>query len=210
MREIGHFNIVYFISSRPQLIERLFKFGENICIASLFQKRSRNTNSKGLTFCIPKVRPWKFAGSWQRRTVVWVMAAYSFEERLCVTDRSCERADLIEAAAHRDETEARDRAVGRFQTDDAAERWGLPYRAARVASESSESHLAHNGGRRAPRGAARNARSVKRVLRRTGCGILRRAAHGELVAICAAQKYGAVLFHLLDDGGVVPSALGFK
>ena len=70
-----------------------------------------------------------------RRGVARVVAPDRLEQQRGVVDAAGERPDLIERRREGDEAVPRDRAVGRLDSDDAAERGGLADRAAGVGAE---------------------------------------------------------------------------
>src|SRR5205823_2436784 len=72
-----------------------------------------------------------------RGRVARVAAGDELVQPRTVAHRLRDRADLVETGRERDDSVARDRAVGRAQPDDAAERCGLLDRAAGVRSSAS-------------------------------------------------------------------------
>ena len=84
-------------------------------------------------------------------------------------DVAGQRSALVERGGERDHPVARDRAVGRLQADDPAERGGLADRPAGVGADRARRQPAGDGGRRAAGRAAR-----ARARGPTGCGPARR------------------------------------
>ena len=123
--------------------------------------------------------------------VARVVSGDDAEERRHVARRSRERTDLIERGSERDQAVARHAAVGRLQTEHAAERRRLADRSAGLGAERERHHA---GGDRDGRSAARSAGNpivIPRVARRPERGMLGRRAHRELVAVGLADDHRA-------------------
>ncbi len=89
--------------------------------------------------------------------VVRIGTLHRREHQGRVGDGPRQRAALVERGGEGDHPVARDRAVGRLQADDPAERRGLADRAARVGADRAGSRAAGDRRGRAARGAAGNA-----------------------------------------------------
>ena len=104
-----------------------------------------------------------------RRGVERVVPGDDLEEQRGVGDGGGERADLVEARGEGDQPVAADRAVGRLDADDAAQRRRLADRAAGVGAERQRREAGGHGGGAPARRAARAPGSG-----RAGCGSGRR------------------------------------
>ena len=105
-----------------------------------------------------------------------------------VGDRPGQRPALIERGGEGDHPEARDRAVGRLQPDDPAQRRGLADRAAGVGADRPWRQAPGDRRGRAAGGAARNPPAVPRVAHRPVGGVLVRRPHRELVHVGLAEQ----------------------
>ena len=94
-----------------------------------------------------------------------------------------ERARLVERGGEGDHPVARDRAVGRLEPDDPAQRGGLADRAAGVGADRPRRRAGGDRGGAAAGRAAGHARAVPRVEHRAVGGVLGRGAHRELVLV---------------------------
>ena len=121
------------------------------------------------------------------RRVAGILAGDDLVEARVVADGLRQRADLVEARGEGDDPVAGDRAVGRAQADDAAERGRLLHRAARVGAERPGREPAGDRRRRAAGRAARDALGVPGVPGRAVGGVLGGRAHGELVQVRLAE-----------------------
>ena len=137
-----------------------------------------------------------------RRRVAGVAAGDRPVEARAVADGLRDRADLVEARREGDDAVARDRAVGRAQADEAAERRGLLDRPARVGAEAPRGEPACDRGGGAAGRAAGHALGIPGVLRRAVGRVLRGRAHGELVQIGLADERQPGLLDPRRDGGV--------
>ena len=90
-----------------------------------------------------------------RGRVVAVATLHQPEQQRGVGDVARQRPALVERGGEGDHPVARDRAVGRLQADDPAQRRGLADRAAGVGADRPGREPAGDRGRRAARGAAR-------------------------------------------------------
>ena len=137
------------------------------------------------------------------RRVQGVGARDGLEQERRVANVLGERADLIEGRREGDEPVARDSAVGRLESDHAAEGGGLPHGPAGVGAETAGGEVGGDRGRGAARGAAGHAVEPPRVAGHAEAGVLRRGAHRELVAVRLAEEDGAVAREAHHRGGVV-------
>ena len=122
-----------------------------------------------------------------RRGVHRVVTRDRLEQQRRVGDGVGERPDLVEARREGDQAEPADRAVGRLDADDAAQRGRLADRAAGVRAERERREV---GGDRRRRTAARPAghpRGVVRVARRAERRVLGARPHRELVEVGLAD-----------------------
>ena len=117
-----------------------------------------------------------------------------------VGDRPGQRAALIERGGEGDHPVAGDRAVGRLQADDPAERRRLADRAAGVGADRAGRQATGHRGGRAARGAAGHAVGVPGVAHRVEAGVLVRGAHRELVHVGLAEHRGTGRDKPLDRG----------
>ena len=108
-----------------------------------------------------------------------------------VGDVAGQRPALVERGGEGDHPVARDRAVGRLQADDPAERGRLADRAAGVGADRAGGEAAGDGRGRAAGGAAGHAAAVPRVEHRPVGRVLVRGAHRELVHVGLAEHAGA-------------------
>src|SRR5207247_2141403 len=108
--------------------------------------------------------------------------------------------DLVEARGEGDDAVARDRAVGRAQADDPAERGRLFDRAARVGAERPRGEAGGDRRGRATGRAAGDPGEIPGVPGRAERGVLGRRAHRELVHVRLAKKREARLLAALGDG----------
>ena len=99
-----------------------------------------------------------------------------------------QRAGLIQRGGEGDHPVARDRAVGRLEPDDPAQRRRLADRAAGVGAQRPRRQSGGDGRRAAARRAAGHAPAVPRVERRPEGRVLVRGAHRELVLVGLRQQ----------------------
>ena len=126
-----------------------------------------------------------------RGRVAGVPALQRRQQQRRVGDVAGQRPALVQRGGEGDHPVARDRAVGRLQADDAAERGRLADRAAGVGAERAGGEAAGDRRRRAAGGAAGDAAAVPGVEDRPVGGVLVRAAHRELVHVGLAEDAGA-------------------
>ena len=133
------------------------------------------------------------------------------EQQRGVGDVAGERAGLVERRGEGDHPVAADRAVGRLEADDPAQRGGLADRAAGVGARAPTAR-----GRRRPRRRCRrdeppgHARAVPRVEHRAEGGVLVRRAHRELVLVGLAEQRRARLGEARDDRRRVRRAVALE
>ena len=128
-----------------------------------------------------------------RGRVAGVAPLHRRQQQRRVGDVAGQRAALVERGGEGDHPVARDRAVGRLQADDPAERRGLADRAAGVGADRAGREAARDRRRRAAGGAAGDAAAVPGVEHRAVGGVLVRGAHRELVHVGLAEHAGAGL-----------------
>ena len=126
-----------------------------------------------------------------RGRVAGVAALQRRQQQRRVGDVAGQRPALVERGGEGDHPVARDRAVGRLQADDPAERGGLADRAAGVGADRPGRQAAGDGRGRAARGAAGHPPAVPGVEHRPVGGVLVRGAHRELVHVGLAEHPGA-------------------
>ena len=139
----------------------------------------------------------------QRGGVAGVVADHVAEQQRRVAHVARDRPGLVERGGERDHAVARDRAVGRFQPDDAAQRRRLADRAAGVGAERPRGQAGGDGGGAAAGGAAGHALAVPRVAHGAEGGVLVRGAHRELVLVGLREQRRAGLLQAPHDGGGV-------
>ena len=109
------------------------------------------------------------------------------EQQRRVGDVAGQRPALVERGGEGDHPVARDRAVGRLQADDPAERRRLADRAAGVGADRAGREAAGDDRGRAAGGAARDPLAVPGVEHRPVGRVLVRGAHRELVHVGLAE-----------------------
>ena len=112
-------------------------------------------------------------------------------------------ADLIQRGGIGHETIAGNAAIGRFQADDAAEGGRLADGAARIGAEGPDGRARSHRRRAAARGATRYMVECPGVVRRMEGGVLRRAAHSELIEVRLAEDDRRLHVQLRHDRRVV-------
>ncbi len=139
-------------------------------------------------------------GQAERRGVARVLAGHRLQEQRGVGRVARERARLVERGGEGDHAVAADRAVGRLEPDDPAQRRRLADRAAGVGADRPRNRAGGDRRGRATRRPARNARAVPRVERRAVGRVLGRRAHRELVLVGLGQHRGSRVHEALDRG----------
>ena len=143
------------------------------------------------------------SGKRERGRVALVAADEVAQHQGRVGDVARQRPRLVERGGERDHPVARDRAVGRFQADDPAQRRGLADRAAGVGAERPRRQPGGDRRGAAARGAAGDARAVPGVEHRAVGGVLVGGAHRELVLVGLPEQARAGRGQARDGGGGV-------
>ncbi len=114
-----------------------------------------------------------------------------------------QRPNLVEAGGVGDEPEARNGAVGRFQSHNAAEAGGLADGAAGIGAEPEHGEIPRDRGRGPSAAAARHALRVVGILRPAETGGFTGRTHGEFIHIRFAEEDRALLFEDAPDRRVI-------
>ena len=123
-------------------------------------------------------------------------------KRCRVGHRSCNRPDVIERGAERDDTLRRNFAERGFEPHNAACRGGNSDRAAGVRPDRREPHSHRDRRRRAAARSAGRAGEVARVVHRAECRFLARGAQRELMEVCLSDQNGTRLAEPFHHHGI--------
>ena len=144
------------------------------------------------------------------RGVARIMACDRIEDNGCIGDVFDERSDLIKGGCESQKAVTGNKAIGRFQTDDAVEGRRLTDRSARVRAEGPDGFIRCNSCRRTTGGAARYIVRIPRIAGRSEGGALGRRTHGEFIHIRLAQRNIVFPFQLFDDSRIIRGYPVFK
>ena len=144
-----------------------------------------------------------FLRTLQTGRIARIEAGHDVEQQAAILGGLRHRASLIETGSEGDHAVARNHAVGRLQTGDAAQRRRLTNRSAGIGAGSGRRQTRRNTCRAATGGAARHALGIPGIAHRpVETGFIGRA-HRKLVHIGLAKAGHAGRLELLDDVGVV-------